>query len=56
MLDAILMFTAVSIGMTVSAAIGWQVGRIMSPRPPELRRIAHLLSQGRPLTELFEAQ
>jgi hypothetical protein len=35
----------VTIGMLAAAGIGWQIGRIMSPRPSELRKPATILEQ-----------
>ena len=44
MLEGLLSFAAITVGMIVSCAVGWQFGRLMSPRPPELRESAARLT------------
>lgn len=36
----------VTLGMFAAAGIGWQIGRIMSPRPSELRQPTRIFEQG----------
>jgi hypothetical protein len=36
----------IAVGMLGAAGVGWQIGRIMSPRPLELRDPARILKPG----------
>ncbi|WP_164985952.1 hypothetical protein [Bosea sp. Tri-44] len=47
MLEDLTTFAGVTIGMLLSVGVGWRLGRIMSPRPRELRELARDLEQGR---------
>lgn len=47
MLEDLTTFASVTIGMLLSIGVGWQIGRIMSPRPHELREFARDLEQER---------
>lgn len=42
---AILEFAAVAAGMVASLLVGWHVGRLMSPRPDDLREAARQLAR-----------
>ncbi|MET3889081.1 hypothetical protein ABIE41_000157 [Bosea sp. OAE506] len=42
MLEFVLTFSAVIGGMLMCSALGWQIGRIMTPRPSDLREQARL--------------
>lgn len=47
MLNSLVTFVVVLIGMLATCVVGWRIGRIMSPRPKELREAARQFAEKR---------